>query len=179
MSPGRTDPSASRSALPPPAPPSRRTPPRPDPPMVCSDFSRTCLARKLVSKTIRRRHTGQRPGKKSARGPADKRRANRWSTAGRPLVDRWSTADFVPPAVYIEINLFVPPGIHPGRFSSMVWKVGGTVVSWANRPIGVPSCPSLPVPPPRRAPPRPDAPVVYPVFGRDRFDKSFSRKRPA
>ena len=40
-------------------------------------------------------------------------------------------------------------GVRPGRFSSIVWKVRGTVLFWANRPDGVPSCPS----PPCAAPP--------------------------
>ena len=38
------------------------------------------------------------------------------------------------------------PETRPGWFSSTVWRVRGTVVIWANRPIGVLFC---------RAPPRP------------------------
>ena len=37
------------------------------------------------------------------------------------------------------------------------------VVSWANRPVGVPSCPA-----PSAPPLRPDPPVVCPGFGFDR-----------
>ena len=49
------------------------------------------------------------------------------------------------------------PETSPGVFSSMVCRVSGRVVFWSNRPVGVPSCPSLPRPaaPPCAAPPRP------------------------
>ena len=40
------------------------------------------------------------------------------------------------------------------------WRARGRVVSWPDRPNGVPSYP---------APPRPDRPVVCPGFGFDRF----------
>ena len=95
---------------------------------------------------MRRRHSGQQPKTKSGRRPADKPRINRGSTAG-----------FVPPTVYIGFPLFVLPQACPRGFSSIVWMVRGTVVSWANRPIGVPSCPSPPRPavPPCDAPSRP------------------------
>ena len=43
-----------------------------------SHGSRTCLARNVFSKTIRRRYIGQQPRTKSARGPADKPLVNRW-----------------------------------------------------------------------------------------------------
>ena len=48
----------------------------------------------------------------------------------------------VPPSVYIGFPLFVLPETRPGGFSSIVWRVRWTVVSWADRPVGIPSCPS-------------------------------------
>ena len=48
---------------------------------------------KFVTETNRRRYTGEQPGTKSARGPAEKRRMNRGSTAG-----------FVPPSVYMGFS---------------------------------------------------------------------------
>ena len=59
-------------------------------------------------------------------------------------INRGSSAGFVPPSVYIGFHLFVLPGTRPGGFSSIVWKVKASVASWANRPVGVPSCPSAP-----------------------------------
>ena len=55
----------------------------------------------------------------------------------------------------------------------------GTVDSWANRPVGpvLPRpAPRSPAPPPHRAPPRPDSPVVCPGFG---FDKCLVEKKPS
>ena len=66
-----------------------------------------------------------------------------------PRTNRWSTAVFVPPSVYIGFRLFVLLKSRSGQVCSMLWKVRGTVVSWANRSVGAPSCP---------APPRPAAP---------------------
>ena len=137
----------------------------------------------LFAGTIERRYTGQRPGTKSARGPATPNRwstvghmlANRWSTAGQslvnlwltagqPLVNRWSTAGqplvnrgFCSPNGLHRIRLFVRPETRPGRFSSIAWKLRRVVLFWANRPVGVLSCPSPPCPaaPPCAAQPRP------------------------
>ena len=50
----------------------------------------------------------------------------------------------------------------------MPWKSGESVISWANLPVGVPSCSS----PPCHSPPCPDPPVVCPGFG---FDRSNNR----
>ena len=47
----------------------------------------------------------------------------------------------------------------------MPWKLRGSVASWANCSVVVPSCPA---PLPRRAPHRPDPPEVCPGFGFDR-----------
>ena len=54
------------------------------------------LHEKKVTKRNRRRYTGQQPGGKSASRPADK-----------PVINRGSNADFVPPSVYIRFRLFV------------------------------------------------------------------------
>ena len=48
------------------------------------------------------------------------------------------------------------------------------VVSWASRPVGVPSCTARLAPQPRRAPPRPDPPVVCPGFGLGTFMRGMS-----
>ena len=84
---------------------------------------------------------------KSGRRPADK-----------PLINRGSTAGFLPPTVYIGIPLFVLPKRCSGQLSSMPWGARGTVVSCANKPVGVPSCRARPAQPPRRAPPDPTRP---------------------
>ena len=173
MSPGQTVLSAScrRPVLPGPAPPSQCAP-RPDPPWyvrvldstgsknkwTSSNITHSFFASenrikfpdmpcmKRVTETKKRRHIVQQPGTKSVRGPADK-----------PLINRLSTARCVPPSVYRRIRLFVLPKTHPGGHSSIVWRVRGTVFSWANSPVGVLCCPSPPGPtvPPCAAPYRP------------------------
>ena len=61
------------------------------------------------------------------------------------------------------------------------WRARARVVSGPDRPNDVPSYPAppRPAPPFRRAPPRPDRPVVYPSFGFDRFNEllSFGKQR--
>ena len=52
-----------------------------------------------------------------------------------------------------------------GQFSSVPWRATGTVASWASRPVDVLSGPARPGPPPHRAPPRANPPVVCPGFG--------------
>ena len=61
--------------------------------------------------------TGRQPGTKSASRPGDK-----------PLINRLSTAGFVPPSVYIGIRLFVLLGRCSGDVSSMLWRVRRTIV---------------------------------------------------
>ena len=93
--------------------------------------SRTCLAWKGFTETNRRRYTGQKPGTKSIRRPADKSR-----------IHRGSIGHFVPPAVYIGFPLFVLLKSRSGQLSSMPWRARETVVSWAKGPVGVPSYPA-------------------------------------
>ena len=83
---------------------------------------------------------------------------------GVPLINRGSTARCVPRSVYIGFPLFVLPKGRPGHLSSTPWGARGSVVSWANRHVGVPSCPSplRPGAPRCAAPPRP---AVCPGFG--------------
>ena len=102
--------------------------------------------RKRFTKTNRLRYPGQQPGTKSASRPADKSRMN-----------QSSTERFVPPPVYIGIRLFVLPKSRSRQLSSMPWRARGLVVSWANRPVGVPSCRAScsPATPLRAAPLRP------------------------
>ena len=85
------------------------------------------------------------------------------------VINRSSTARCVLPSVYIGFRSFVLPKRFSGQFSSMPWRARGSVVSWANRPVGVPSCPAPPCPAPRRAPPCSDPPRVCPGFGFDRI----------
>ena len=50
------------------------------------------------------------------------------------------------------IRLFVLPKSRPEQLYSKPWKAGGTFVSWANRPAGVPSRPVPPRPADRPCP---------------------------
>ena len=107
---------------------------------------------KGFTETERRRSLGQQPGARSGRRPADEPRINRLSTTGQlVMVFLYS--------VYMGFRLFVLPKRHSGQLFSMPWKpwgAKGTVVSWANRPVGVQSCPATLCPaPPCTAPPRP------------------------
>ena len=81
-----------------------------------------------------------------------------------PRINCRLTGCFVPPSVYMGIRWLVLPKSRPGQLSSMPWGGSGTVVSWENRPVGVPSCP---------APPRPTAPPCAapsrPGFGFDKY----------
>ena len=74
-----------------------------------------------------------------------------------PRINRLSSAFFVPPSVYIGFRLFVLLKKRSGHLCTMPWRVRGTVVSWATRSVGVPSCPTPPSPaaPPCAAPTRP------------------------
>ena len=75
-----------------------------------------------------------------------------------------STAGFVPPPVYIGIRLCVLPETRPVGFC-LAGKRDGFILGERTSRRSV-----LPVPaPPRRAPPRPNPPVVCPGFGLDRF----------
>ena len=88
----------------------------------------------------------------------EERPSSRGSTADKPVICRGSTAGFVPPSIYIGFRVFVLPKTHSGKVSAMLWRRRGTVVSGANRPVGVPSCPASFPTPPRRALPAPTRP---------------------
>ena len=113
-------------------------------------------------KKKRRRFTGPQPGTKSGRRPADKPLINRLSTACQPVIVFLHR-------FYIGFPLFVLPKNRSRQLSSMPQKPHRTAVFWANRPVGYPSYRTA-APLHRRAPPRPDPPVVCPGFG---FDRSF------
>ena len=85
-------------------------------------------------------------------------------------MNRWSTAGFVPPPVYIGFPLFVLPKSRSREFSAVPWWRRRTDVCWASRTVEVPfgaAWPSF-----ADAPPRPDPPVVCPGFGLGRFFSS-------
>ena len=113
-------------------------------------LSRPCLACRRFTVTKRRRSTGQQPGTKGASRPADK-----------PLVKR----GFCSPIGLHRISLVRASEESFGTGAKMPWTVRGTVASWAMRSVGVPSCLARPAPPPRRAPPRRDTPMVCSSFG--------------
>ena len=124
-------------------------PPRPDPLVVCPGFGlgRFCFkfpdmpCMKRVYRDKRCRSTGQQPGTKNAFRPAIK-----------PLVNRGSTAHFVPPIVYIGFRLFVLLERRSGDVSAISWRERWSFVSWANSSVGTQSCPT----PPGRSAGRPD-----------------------
>ena len=106
----------------------------------CSPIPGHALHEKVVAKTNRHPSTCQQPGTKSERRPAD-----------NPLINRSSHVCFVLLSVYIKLCLSVLLERRSRHASSMFWKVRGTVVFWANRSVGVLSCPA----PPRRSAVRP------------------------
>ena len=73
------------------------------------------------------------------RRAADVPRINRGSNAGQPVI-------VFHHSVCIVFRLFVIPWGRSGQLFTMPWGAKGLVVSWANRPVGVRSCPV----PPRR-----------------------------
>ena len=60
-----------------------------------------------------------------------------------PRLNRGLTAGFVPPSVYIRFRLFVLLGKRRD-VSSMLWRVRGKLVSWADSSVGIQSCPTPP-----------------------------------
>ena len=87
------------------------------------ECSRTCLTCKGFTETNsnRRWYTGQQPGQKSGRRPADK-----------PVINRGSTAGFVPQPIYIEFRLFVLSKNHSRQLFAIPCRARETVVSWAH-----------------------------------------------
>ena len=107
---------------------------------------------KKVTKTNKRRSTGQSPGTKSARGPAGQQRV---------LFFHWFTENFICSCFRRDVqnSCLRHHGGQEGRLFP------GRTDPSASRP-------ALPRPlaPPRRAPPCPDPPVVCPGFGFDNFE---------
>ena len=64
--------------------------------------------------------------------------------AAAPRINCSSTGRFVPPSIYIGFCLFVHLGICSGDLYSIPWAARQSVVSLANRPVGLPSCPAPP-----------------------------------
>ena len=91
-------------------------------------------------------------------------RVNRGSTVGQPLISflHRFTSDFVCSCFRRDVQDSV--------FDSLGRR--GRVVPWPDLFDGVVSYPAPPPSPPRRAPPRPDRPVVCPGFGFDRWTSS-------
>ena len=81
----------------------------------------------------KRRSIVRQPGTKRASRPGDK-----------PLINRWSTADSVPPSVCIGFRLFVLLERRWSDVSSIPWRERWTFVSWANSSVGTQSCPTPP-----------------------------------
>ena len=89
------------------------------------------------------------------------------------MINRWSTGRFVPPPVYIGFYigfpLFVLAKSRSEQFFTVPWRARETVGFRTNRSVGTLFCPASPRPTiDRRAPRRPDPPVVCPGFGLDR-----------
>ena len=130
---------------------------------MCSSFLEGTRDGCLLGEPTRRRPV--LPGPTPPRRPAACRPA-----PTRPWYVRVLDSTSVRRMVYMGIRLLVLPKQHSGLLCSMPWRpwvARGEVVSWANRPVSVPS----PAPPRRPVvrPPRPNPPVVYPGFGFDMF----------
>ena len=83
-----------------------------------------------------------------------------------PRINRWSTAGFVPPSVYIRLPWFVLLARRSGQLSSMPGGYEGRLSPGRTDPSV--SRPARPRPAPlRRVPPRFDPLVVCPGFGID------------
>ena len=95
---------------------------------------------KSFTKTKWRRFTVRQPEKKRAFRPGDK-----------PLINWWSTADFVPPSIYIGFRLFVLHERRSSDASSMPWRNSkllfpGRIImlapNLARRPAAAPGAPT-------------------------------------
>ena len=81
-----------------------------------------------------------------------------------PLINRLSTAGFVPPSVYIGFHFFVLPKKRPGQCFRFAGKQNRGLSPCRITPTASrPRYPAPPSSPHRRAPPRRDRPVVCPV----------------
>ena len=74
-----------------------------------------------------------------------------------PWISRGSTRRFVAPSVNMGFSLLVLQETRPAGFLRSSGGYEGTLSPWADRPVGVPSCPAPPRPPVPRcaAPSRP------------------------
>ena len=83
-----------------------------------------------------RRYNGQQPATKSARGPGDK-----------PMMNRESTAGFVPPPAYLKFPLFVLARRRSEQLFMVPWRTTETVGFGADRIVRTRCCPAYPAPP--------------------------------
>ena len=65
-------------------------------------------------------------------------------SGNKQVINHGSTADFVPPSVYIGFRLFVLLERRWSDISSIFWSVRWTFVSWENSSVGTQSCPTPP-----------------------------------
>ena len=94
--------------------------------------SRTCLVGKRVYKyKKKRRSTVRHTGTKNASRPANE-----------PLINRLSTAVFVPSSVYTGFRLYMLLERRLGDAYSMPWRERWAPVSEANNFVGTQSCPT-------------------------------------
>ena len=84
-------------------------------------------------------------------------------------MNRGSTGRFVPPPVYIGFPLFVLAKRRSEQLFTLPWRARGMVALRADRNVGTLFCPASPRFAVRRAPRRPDPPVVCPGFGLDKY----------
>ena len=98
------------------------------------------------------------------------RRKERFSSRGQTAVQPMI---LFPYSVYIGFRLFVLLGKR-GDVSSMLWRVRGRLVSWANNSVGIQSCPTPPRHPAVRSVPTRQWYVrVLDSTGREDDDRSF------
>ena len=100
---------------------------------------------------------------------SQERRAAVRRPANKPVINRLSTGCqqrvfLIHRFTYVGVSSLVLPRGREGQLSTMPRRSKGTVVLWANRPVGVPSYPA----PPRRSTvrrPAPTRPLYVQVFG--------------
>ena len=96
--------------------------------------------------------------------------------------NRWLTAGFVPPTIYIEFPLFVLRKSCSGQLSlRMFWRAREAIVLCANKLVGLPLRRARPSQPSRRASPEPTRPRFFWVPGHVLHEKEFieTNRRPS